>query len=209
MNGENAQGNEQAPNEGSTQEESLLAESVKLSYEFVKERIKEEDNRRADIERKAASCIPILSFLLGAAGVLGKWTLDRHLAFPDPRWDVLALVCVASAFVTIIYAWWQIVLALKVEKYQGLLINDGVLDFFWENDIATIYKSYAKGLVPDFIHNRSVVDKKARLVLRGQRGIFIAACLLTVILILVGAHAWFPSPAEPKNSIPIGMLFEE
>lgn len=210
MNHETANENEGTPNGDRTQCHDLKEDRLKVLYELAKEVFKEEDNRRVNIDDKATRFIPILGILLGAAGFFGKWLLDQHLVPPHGKLDWLALACVVVVFLTIIVAWLHIVLALRIQEYTALSIDAEVIDYFWDNDLETIYTGYALHvLLPAFQNNKNLVNRKVRLVTRGHYAILIAACLLVVLLILVGAHAWLHSPGVADNSMPIGLLFWE
>lgn len=183
------------------------SDSPKELYKLAQELLKEEDLRRASVDDKAAKLITLLAILLGGAGYFGKWILEKQLMPPQCKIDWLILVLVMLVFVVIIVSWFCVLLALRIKPYQTLKINDKIIDYFWFNDVTTIYVKYTKDtLLPIVQKNREINNGRIEQLILGHDGIFVAAFLMVFLLILIGFHEWFGADRKANYNVIIEML---
>ncbi len=155
----------------------------------------EELSRSANIERKAASYISILTFLIGVFGFFSRQVFS--VLIPPVgvlSWTILIVLIIFIG--VMVFAWFTLFRILRLYHYSKLPIP---VDFFHENKLATVYYGMAKGIRQNLKINRHHGDKKGELLDRSYDLMRLMVVMLLIICFLFGTHAWLNVSAKTSK----------
>lgn len=148
-------------------------------YELSKEIFREEQTRFRRLDEKAAKYLTILSFFLGAAGLIGKWIANDLL--PPNGWlegllATLGLLLIGSVFAS----WLLTFLVLRVRGVKEIPLHEEMLDLFVRNDLSTVYKTLAATNRRLLSENRRITKHKGKLLSWGHTLMLVMAVLIVM-----------------------------
>ena len=179
-------------------------EKYKELYELSKEVLKEELNRFARIDEKAAKYLSILTLVAGAAAYFGKWVID-NLIPPKTAMEWVLVIVAAILCAAIFVSWFLVFNSLRLHNVTKPPLNDEVIKFFDDNEMTDIYYALTKGNKEALIVNRDITNRKSKRLYHGYNAIITSGFVLVAFLCLFVLHSYNNSKNLRKEERSIAM----
>ena len=160
----------------------------------------EEMSRFSRIEDKGQKFLTLISSILAIFALTGRLLFDDFMP-PDSSMEVWLMVIAGLVLLGLVVSWVFAFLSLRFQGLKKAPLNDAILKFYRENELATIYYSMSKQYSNSIKYNKQLNDLKAKTIKKSYWMILAAVVFFVIFIILSVVNDFLTDKNRIQNSM--------